>query len=574
MIGLLVITFTLFFNINISRATLFTGSYSVIKAIIAGTRFGDSQAYAIKRLSTGHFIIGARSEFPYIDDQKSNGRRDFLIQKYDSSMNWVWTRFAGGTDQDYLFDLAVDSSDNIYAVGSCIGRVDSQINKGNLDWCIFKYDSNGNKLWTKLYGSTFNDEAYGVAVDSTGTYLYVIGYAFNTFQSLPATGGSPSTFWMKLDTATGTAQTTVRINNGGTNYVYGIALDSNDNSYVVGTNWDTSKGYYGIPSNGFYDSTISKFNSTGNGIWHRTVGNGGYGQFTKVVVDASDNVYAVGHTRKNGVRKFGTASLNGDLDATVQGYTSSGDLIFSQAFGGTGEDMCKAVAVDSVNKRLYMVGSTKSVFYGQTARTDRLGSTFIALLSTTNGSIQYTNLLQSTDTDTANAILLSSDVPYLAGATSGDYAGIPKIGNIDLSFLALGVPTLKPTRSPSITPTTAPTKIPTYAPSAKPTSTPTFAPTFTPTKIATTNSAFLSGVPLVLFSVGMIIFFITIIAVVILVCFLESWLYGSQKPYQIASAAYAKADAEAPIEGDLTTEKITEHMELELIYRDNEVQTV
>ncbi len=45
----------------------------------------------IKKVSTGHFIVGGYTTG---------------IQKYDSSKNLIWTRMAGGSSADKLYDLA------------------------------------------------------------------------------------------------------------------------------------------------------------------------------------------------------------------------------------------------------------------------------------------------------------------------------------------------------------------------------------------------------------------------------------------------------------------------------------
>ena len=49
--------------------------------------------------------------------------------------------------------LAVDLNGNIFISGDTYGNLDGNINKGSSDIFIIKYESNGNKYWTKLIGT-------------------------------------------------------------------------------------------------------------------------------------------------------------------------------------------------------------------------------------------------------------------------------------------------------------------------------------------------------------------------------------------------------------------------------------
>jgi len=80
----------------------------------------------------------------------------------------------GTSNGDFGYGVAVDSSGYIYVTGRTQGDLDGNANAGNDDIFLTKYDTNGNKIWTKLWGSSNHDYGYGVTVDNTG-YIYVTG---------------------------------------------------------------------------------------------------------------------------------------------------------------------------------------------------------------------------------------------------------------------------------------------------------------------------------------------------------------------------------------------------------------
>ncbi len=176
-------------------------------------------------------------------------------------------------------------------------------------------------------GSTDEDIAYGIAINSTSTYMYVVGYAKDPFQGFSVLGTS-SSFRGKLDTATGTVQSAICINIDGINYMYGITMDSSDNTYFVG-GYSSSLGYNGNAQIGSYDCTISKYDAAGNGIRHKTAGNNNNDWFYRVTVDTAGNVYAVGISVIDGSKTFGGASYYDQRDGVVQGYSSTGTEVMN-----------------------------------------------------------------------------------------------------------------------------------------------------------------------------------------------------------------------------------------------------
>ena len=94
--------------------------------------------------------------------------------KFNSSGTKQWTKKLGTWQNDLANGVATDSSGNIYVTGGTYGGLDGNTSAGVNDLFVVKYNSSGTKQWTKQLGTSSNDNATGVATDSSGN-VYVTG---------------------------------------------------------------------------------------------------------------------------------------------------------------------------------------------------------------------------------------------------------------------------------------------------------------------------------------------------------------------------------------------------------------
>jgi hypothetical protein len=109
------------------------------------------------------------------DGNSNSGNYDIFLVKYNSSGNKLWTKQLGNSDTDIGMGVTVDSSDNIYVTGIASGGLDSNTSSGGEDIVLVKYSSSGTKQWTKQLGSSSSDFAWDVTVDSSDN-IYVTGF--------------------------------------------------------------------------------------------------------------------------------------------------------------------------------------------------------------------------------------------------------------------------------------------------------------------------------------------------------------------------------------------------------------
>jgi hypothetical protein len=133
-----------------------------------------------------------------------------------------------------------------------------------------------------------------------------------------------------------------------------VAIDPDGNIYVAG--WTESGGSSGV------DSFVTKLSSDGSRIiWSMPLAGNGEDRATGIAVDAGGNVYVAGWTNSTNFPTQGAYQERnaGGRDAFLTKLGSTGAIIFSTYFGGTGNDAANGIAIDSAGN-IYIAGETTS----------------------------------------------------------------------------------------------------------------------------------------------------------------------------------------------------------------------
>ena len=221
------------------------------------------------------------------------GTYDIFVAKYDNAGNQQWIKQLGTlASVDFGRGVGIDENENIYITGDTDGDLGGVGNVGSSDIIIAKYDAAGNQQWLRQFGTNSSERAYGIAVDKNGN-SYVTGYTFGDFTNSGSPSGSDG-FIAKYDTA----GNQLWVRQFGSNEYYnesnGISVDENGNSYVTGF---TSGDLAGTGNAGASDAYIVKYDNSGNQLWAKQFGSVYDDEGNDIIVDASENVYVIGYTR-------------------------------------------------------------------------------------------------------------------------------------------------------------------------------------------------------------------------------------------------------------------------------------
>lgn len=119
---------------------------------------GDDTGYDIALDSSSNvYIVGTTSA------SGGWGAYDLFLAKYNSSGTLQWQRILGGSNSDYGYGVSIDPQNNVYVCGSTVSA--------NTDCLVAKYDSNGNLLWQRSMNVGFNDIGNGIKVYSNHYYV-------------------------------------------------------------------------------------------------------------------------------------------------------------------------------------------------------------------------------------------------------------------------------------------------------------------------------------------------------------------------------------------------------------------
>ncbi len=302
----------------------------------------------------------------------------------------------GTSAYDYGAKLAKHSG-GVYAVGATDGNLHAtQIGQG--DAFIRKYDTDGGVTWGKQFGTPQGDSAAGVASDSSNN-AYVVG---TTYGSLAGSRGS-SDFFLRKYTSSGGVSWTRQFGTSSSDIAGDVAV-LGSNIYVAGY----------TSSNSDYNAYLAKFNSSGTQLWTRAFGTSTNDYASDVAVDSSGNAYVVGYT-------YGalTGSNGGGSDMFVRKYNTSGSVVWTKQLHYSNRDEAVAVAVNGTS--VFVAG----LYYYNTAASIDLDVRLIKL--TTSGSLSFSKRNGSgydqiaLDVSVVNGAVFASGYEYDSGNDSGGF---------------------------------------------------------------------------------------------------------------------------------------------------------
>lgn len=333
-----------------------------------------------------------------------SGSQDMFLACYSSAGNFQWGFSLGREDYDDILGMAVDGSSNVIVSGFFRGQnVDFDPSTGTA-----LLSANGT-LGGAPSSSNYGGDGFVAKYSATGTYQWAFAL------------GSP--YWIEV--------------------VESIATDASGNIYIGGqmkdiVDFDPSSAVANL--NGNVDGTgfLAKYSSSGAYQWAFHFGKPGIGStdntISDIKIDGSGNVCVAGFFQGSGPWDFdpsvtGTANLtsNGNYDAFVAKYTSSGAYLFAFNIGSSG-GVCQFIGLTlDPSNNIYVTGytNTNSVDFDPSSSTAisslsaGTGNNIMLAKYNSSGGYLWGKLIGGTGSDIGRKLIYSNNRIFCTGGFSG-----------------------------------------------------------------------------------------------------------------------------------------------------------
>jgi hypothetical protein len=241
-------------NIFLSKRNAVDGSESL--TILYGTKDYSDYVEGIALVGSDIYLTGSTTgAFP---GYANNATYDVFLSRFNTSLVEQWTTQWGSTTHDLGHAVVVKGS-NIYVAGSTSGSFGGQTNAGGEDIFLTEVTNTGVVQWTKFFGTTDIDRAYGIDIDGSDN-IYLTG---ETFGALGGTNtGQNDVFLIKCDAAAaGNLLWARQLGTSAVDIGVRVKYDAND-GYIYVTGY-TSGNLDGNISAGGADVFLLKYDPSG-----------------------------------------------------------------------------------------------------------------------------------------------------------------------------------------------------------------------------------------------------------------------------------------------------------------------
>lgn len=318
---------------------------------------------------------------------------DGYLLKLDANGNVLWDyKYTSSSAQESIHEFKMLANGDILLLGS-----DNQAMFGSSDGLLARLDSNGNVIWSKVYGGSVND-SFGGAMELSGGNFIVTG-ATSTYG--PGTYGA---YLIKVDP------------NGNMIWDYsygGSGIEGFSASLLTDDNYIIATGPTGFGS-GNSDILLTKLDTNGVVQWSKAYGGTSFERGVSVTsIPNSTDLYVGALTQSFG---------NGSYDILIMRTNSSGDIIWSKTFGTAGSDQ---IHIYGAKSTLQSTNDGGFVFTGWSDSLSVGGDDMIFVKGDSLGSILCNDVVVNVTTFSLPMIDPSSNQ-----ATVGSYISVNSTVNV------------------------------------------------------------------------------------------------------------------------------------------------
>ncbi|MFM9028997.1 MAG: T9SS type A sorting domain-containing protein, partial [Bacteroidota bacterium] len=265
----------------------------------------------------------------------------------------------------------------------------------NRDALLCRYASDGQLVWARGTGGSGEDRAYGIIQDADSNY-FVTGLftGIVDFGNTRLTCSSLFGTYVGKISGQGNFLWAVKGDGGANDFArgFGVVTDPAGNAVVNGFFSGVLRmgGFTLNATGGQYDQDgyILKFNTNGNVVWAKRTGGNGTDQGTDLHATSTGEIIEVGFFQDTA--RFANLSVvaAGLSDVFVAKYDSSGNVLWVEGYGGSGNEFGYGVTGDMLGNVFITGAFSGSSMFGNQALVSAGGNDiFMAGIADVSNSI-------------------------------------------------------------------------------------------------------------------------------------------------------------------------------------------
>ena len=388
------------------------------------------------------YVAGAFEQFGSWGTQSipSYGSTDIFMTKYSQSGKPVWVLKQGGSSADAASSIAMDIDGNLLMTGSfrgtgTFGQGNTLTSNGIDDIFLSKVNPSGNVIWSKRAGGTDQDVAYAITSDNSGN-IYLAGYFRGTITfpnssiSLTSFGGTDALI-AKYDSA-GNVLWAKSGGGIGNDFAYGISLNGSNIAIVGQFDGNSTFSSSNLSSSGLSDIFIAEYNSV-NGAMNWVNKYGGAGTDIGFSITTAQSDYVITGQFSNLI-SAGSTTLNsvGNSDILVARIANNGQVVWMKRAGGASQDAGRGITVNSANDKLFVTGSFAETAMFGTNSVSSFGNLDIFVTTVDFATGNFESIFQNGGPSDDEARGITANLSNSSFVT-GYFNGQGSFGNIDLT---------------------------------------------------------------------------------------------------------------------------------------------
>ena len=253
----------LFTGYNYAPTTKTNAAYIVKTDSLGDTAWTRSlllgDGYATMQSRTGKYLVAGYTS------EKGAGGIDAYLVALDANGVTLWSREYGGKGTDWIYGIDETSDGGFILGGYTTSFAFGTADTGHSHIYIVRTDSNGEMLWSRVYGGDSTEDAFGHSVHQTADGGFIIGGVTNSFGA-----GGQDCYLTKTD-AQGNIQWSKTFG-GSADETGHCVRQTPDHGYII-SGWTNSFGN-GV-ANKAQNCYLVRADSNGTLLWSRTYGGAG-----------------------------------------------------------------------------------------------------------------------------------------------------------------------------------------------------------------------------------------------------------------------------------------------------------